>query len=258
MTAADVQVPATAQDVLVEARLLVAEARERGLPVRLLGGTAIQLRGRGRLPPALARAPDDIDLLGPRGVQPEVTALLTERGYVADEAFNRLEGSRRLLFRDARHDRQVDVFVGGFEMCHALPLCERLELEEMTLPLAELALTKLQIVELNDKDCRDLYALLAAHDVGREDGPCVNVARIAGLCAEDWGLWRTCTLNLGRLREGLASAPLDPPLATLIRARVDALERAIETAPKSRRWRLRAKVGDRLRWYEVPDEIEER
>jgi hypothetical protein len=27
----------------------------------------------------------------------------------------------------------------------------------------------------------------------------------------------------------------------------------METAPKTLRWRLRARVGDRLRWYELPE-----
>lgn len=257
MMPADVRPPQTAGDVLDEARMVVAEAERRGIALRLLGGAAIQLRADGRLPDALVRAPEDIDLIGASGVQPEVTELLTERGYRPDEGFNRLEGSRRLLFRDTGRDRQVDVFVGCFEMCHTLALCERLELEPMTIPLAELALTKLQIVELNEKDRTDLYALLAAHEVGPGDGDVVNSGHIAETCAGDWGLWRTCTMNLGRLREGLTNGVLDPPVAERIASRVDALERAIDEAPKSRRWRVRAKVGDRLCWYEKPDEIDE-
>ena len=246
-----------AGDVLSEADALAATARERGIALRLLGGGAIQLRGRGRLPPALVRAPQDIDLIARDRSQPEVIALLTDRGYRADEAFNRLEGRHRLLFHDDEHGRQVDVFVGAFEMCHALPLDERLEVDEATLPLAELALTKLQIVELNEKDRTDLYALLAAHEVGVTDGPCLNARRVADLCAADWGLWRTCMMNLARLRDGLPGAPLDGTLAAIIGARVGALERAIEGAPKSRRWRLRARVGDRVRWYKTPDEVGE-
>ena len=32
------------------------------------------------------------------------------------------------------------------------------------------------------------------------------------------------------------------------------LSKATETAPKSFRWKARAKVGERVRWYEVPEE----
>lgn len=252
MSAAALQI---APDVLIEAGCLVAEAQRCGIALRLLGGGAIQLRGRGRLPAALVREPNDIDLLAARGVQSDVAALLTRRGYRPDEAFNRLEGSRRLLFYDEHHRRQVDVFVGAFEMCHALPLCDRLEVDDVTLPPAELALSKLQIVELNEKDRTDLYALLAVHDVAGQDGPYVNAQRIAALCAGDWGLWRTCTMNLARLRAGLDRPGLDDALVAIIEARVAALAQAIETAPKSRRWRMRARIGDRVRWYETPDEV---
>ena len=244
-----------ASDVLDEARRIVAEAERRAIPARLLGGVAIQLRSRGRIPAALERSPQDIDLVAAKGSQPEVGALLEESGYRPDAAFNLLEGARRLLFFDDHNGRQVDVFVHEFEMCHDLPLSERLLLEAATLPAAELALTKLQIVELNEKDRTDLYALLLAHEVADADGPTLNGARIAELCAADWGLWKTCTLNFGRLRAALPDAPLATPERETIAGRLSALERGVEAAPKTRRWRLRDRVGDRVRWFKTPDEI---
>jgi len=255
MSAGTVNARAVAADVLDEAQRLAAEAERRAIPTRLLGGVAIQLRSRGRVPPALQRSPADIDLISAKGSQPEVAALLQESGYRPDTAFNRLEGARRLLFHDDRNGRQIDVFVHEFEMCHTLPLHERLTLEPTTLPLAELALSKLQIVELNEKDRTDLYALLYAHAVGDEDGPAVNGQRVGELCAADWGLWRTCALNLERLRGALPAAPVSASERTTIEQRLGALERAMEEAPKTRRWRLRSRVGDRVRWFKTPDEI---
>ena len=255
MSAGTVNAIRAAADVLEEAEQLAAEAERRGIPARLLGGVAIHLRSRGRIPAALARSPADIDVISAKGAQPELGTLLLERGYRPDTDFNRLEGARRMLFHDEHNGRQLDVFVHEFEMCHDLPLSERLTLEPATLPLAELALTKLQIVELNDKDRTDLYALLHAHAVGEQDGPAVNGARVAELCAADWGLWRTCTLNLDRLRAGLGAAPLAAPERATIEQRIDRLALAIEAAPKTRKWRLRSRVGDRVRWFKTPDEI---
>jgi hypothetical protein len=33
------------------------------------------------------------------------------------------------------------------------------------------------------------------------------------------------------------------------------LREAIDQAPKSARWRLRARIGERVRWYEEPEEM---
>ena len=241
-------------DVLAEARRLADAAAAREAPVRLLGGAAIMLRAGDRLHAALRRTPVDIDLVA--GAGGETVALLKASGYRADEPFNRLEGARRLLFHDDANGRRVDVFVRDFAMCHTIPIGERLLLEPVTLPLAELLLTKLQIVRLNAKDRLDVYALLQTHPIGAHDGAMVNGPHIARVCARDWGLHRTVTLNLARLRECLSAVPLDPSALARIGARIDALAAALDAAPKSRAWRMRARLGERVRWYDEPDDIE--
>lgn len=243
-------------DVLAEARRLVELADSGDVPLRLLGGTAIHLRAGERVSAGLRRAPKDIDLAVPAGTGGAVAALLSGGGYSPDEAFNRLEGSRRMLFHDHENARQIDVFVREFAMCHRIPIDERLLLEPVTIPLAELLLTKLQIVELNPKDEIDAYAMLQAHGVGDSDGATINADRVAALCARDWGLYRTVTLNLERLRARLSEAELAAAEREPIDERASLLEDAIAAAPKSSRWRLRARVGERVRWYEQPDEIE--
>ena len=128
-------------------------------------------------------------------------------------------------------------------------------MEQRTIPLAELLLTKLQVVEFTDKDMRDTVALLVGHEVGDHDGETINAAVIAALTADDWGLWRTTQLNLERLRDGVRTLDLPEADRQLVLARVDSLWKRIEDEPKSRRWRLRSRVGDRKRWYQVPDEV---
>jgi hypothetical protein len=244
-------------EVLEEGRRVVDAAEAAGVPARLLGGAAISLRTLQWLHPALRRTPLDIDVATAGGAGRALAGALRAAGYRPDEAFNRLEGHRRMLFHDDANGRQLDVFVREFAMCHSIPIGERLTLEPVTLPLAELTLTKLQIVELNAKDRLDLYALLATHPVGDADGSMINAARIARVCARDWGLYRTATLNLERLRAHLGELPVDRATRERIAGGVDVTAEAIEGAPKSRGWRLRARVGERLRWYEQPDEVGE-
>jgi hypothetical protein len=243
-------------DVVEETVRLMAAAEESGVRVRLLGGMAIVLHVGELLHPAFRRTIRDIDLATPKREGRTVADFLTDQGYTPNKTFNAMHGARRLLFYDEPNDRQVDVFVGSFEMCHQLPLEERLELEPRTLPLAELMLTKLQIVKLNQKDANDLYSLLLTHEVSDHDDDTINGSWVATLCTRDWGLYRTVQLNLERLRTEVALPELGPAERETIAGRVRRLEEAIERAPKSGKWKLRARVGDRVRWYEDPEEIE--
>jgi hypothetical protein len=137
-------------------------------------------------------------------------------------------------------------------MCHEIPLEERLEVDETSVPLAELLLTKLQIIELNEKDVRDAVALLLEHPLGDGDGGTVNASRVAKLCAEDWGLWRTITMNLDKVRQQASRYDVDHGA---VEQRLSELLDRIEAEPKSRGWKLRAKIGERKRWYELPEEV---
>jgi hypothetical protein len=243
-------------DVLEEGRRLSSVLEAEGIPVRLLGGLGIRLVAVDAYPPELARQYNDIDLVTGSRNGRRLAQTLIAQGYQPNEMFNRMHGARRLLFYDEPNGRQLDVFVGSFEMCHTLPIAERLDVVPLTLPAADLLLTKLQIVKLNEKDRNDVYALLIALDVGSIDDGAINAAWIARLCARDWGLFRTLQLNLEKLREGVGGVPVSADGRDLIVRRLDALERALEDEPKGSKWKLRARVGDKVRWYDDPEEVE--
>lgn len=249
-------------DPVEATRRILAAAESMRVPVRAIGGVGIALRAPsvGRLRPP--RTYHDLDLAG-RPPRAPLEALLVELGYEPSVRFNTMNGSERLLFHD-RSGRRVDVFLDTLRMCHVLPFGSRLELEPDTLPLADLALSKLQIVELTERDGQDLAALFADH--GLTDGPGgIDRRRIAQVCAADWGWWRTVDGNLARLADAwraTAAAPGDPaapddPAAILglAAARAEGLRTDLAAAPKTAAWRLRAAIGERRRWYEEPEEI---
>ena len=243
-------------DLDAETRRLLAEIDNRHLEMRLIGGMAIRLVAAGRLHLAFERPVQDLDFVISKRHRRDAEQLLIESGYSADEPFNALNGARRLLYHDLEHGRQVDIFVETFEMCHVLPLADRLTARPDCLPAAELFMTKLQIVDLNRKDRADLYALLLSHEIGRGDDGVIDVDRIVELTANDWGLQHTFELNLERLRHGLDEQALEPDGVRAIAARIDELAAAMDGAPKSRRWKLRARVGERKRWYDEPEEVD--
>lgn len=243
-------------DLVAEGRGIVQAAAEKGLSMRLLGGAAIQFLTRDEAEAVFRRVPQDIDFVCHRQDARRVGELMIERGYRADEMFNAVNGHRRLLFFDDENSRQVDIFLGEFSMCHVIPLEDRIELAEITLPRVELLLMKLQIFELNPKDQGDILHLLHYSEIGSDDASTINAGYLADLCSRDWGLWRTVTLNLERTRNAIESSELDGNQRALVLDRVEMIQQALDQEPKSRRWRMRARVGDRVQWYELPEEVD--
>jgi len=243
------------QRMISEAIEITERAAGEGVTVRVLGGVAVAIHGHGGVPPSLVREYEDIDLVTTRRDAGRVIDVLSAAGYAPNERFNAMNGHRRLIAQSAERGVRVDVFVGEFSMCHAIPVADRLDLEARTVPLAELLTTKLQIVELNRKDAIDILALLAEHDVGDRDEEMVNAAWIADLFARDWGLWRTGTQTLANVERRVADSGLDERSQGLVTERVGELMRHIDETPKSMRWKTRSRVGDRVKWYDEPEEI---
>jgi Uncharacterised nucleotidyltransferase len=242
-------------DIVAESERLLGLARDDGVPLHLLGGVAVRLHAP-EVPPALDRQYKDIDFAVPKKAGGPTDKLLRDAGYEPHITFNAMHARERGLYFDDAHGRQVDLFVHSFRMCHEITLGDRLEVDSSgTVPLAELLLTKLQIIEVNEKDIRDMVLLLYGHDVADHDDDAVNGARIAELCGSDWGLWRTITANLERCRSHVDDYDLPADARERIGARFDAILERIEAEPKSRGWRMRAKIGERKRWYELPEEV---
>ena len=241
-----------------EGRELVRAATGEGLAVRLLGGMGIRLLLADRYPPAFERSYGDLDVITRKRDARGLEQLLAVRGWEPAVAFNALNGGRRMLFHDPAGPAQVDVFVETFEMCHRLPLAESLDGSPppFSLPACDLLLSKLQIVALNAKDRNDSYALLLGCAPDPAAASALDAERIASLAAEDWGLHHTLERNLARLLDDLPQAEVSAADGATIAARVAAIQQALEVAPKSRGWKLRARVGERKRWYEEPEEVD--
>jgi hypothetical protein len=239
-------------DLLKECRFLLATADDAGAPLRAMGGAAIALRCPAAGSAPFARSYKDIDFATRSGAVKGLEHLFAGAGYASDAEFNAINAHRRLIFWDPAVERKVDLFVDRVEMCHALDIRDRLELDRGTLTLADLLLLKLQIVEATDKDHTDALALFVDHPV---DAGGIDGEYLAGLLAKDWGWWRTATRNLERL---LAFAPTLPSFARLdqVEGSIRQLLAQVENEPKSRRWRMRARVGERVQWYELPEEVE--
>lgn len=237
---------------LRDGRRLAAAIEDADVAVRLTGGVGVALCSPSALHPALARDYSDVDLVGRGRETRAITTLVESVGYEADRRFNAVHGDQRLLFWEPASRRQVDVFLDVAQLCHEIDLRERLDAPGPTLAPADLLLMKLQVFETNEKDMADMTALLADHSLGNGEGG-IDAAYLEALVGADWGLWRTTTIVAERLDGYIRSLDGFGP-APLALGRLDELRRRFEEAPKSRRWRLRARVGERKRWYELPEQ----
>jgi hypothetical protein len=240
-------------DPVAEGRRIAETAAEREVPLRVLGGVAVAMLCPSSGHPPLAREYGDIDFATTAAAKNQVVSLLESVGYAGDKEFNMLHGHRRLYFWDEHNHRQVDVFVDEANLCHRIDLRGRLEAVPLTLSLADLTVLKLQVVETNEKDYRDVCAIFADHDLTADDSG-VNFTYIAELTASNWGLWRTLGM-VGEGTEAFARELSGFTAAELVGERLHRLRSILEEVPKSRGWKLRARVGDRKRWYELPEEV---
>jgi hypothetical protein len=244
--------PARADGLIELTRRLIAAAQAAGAPAKALGGLGVRLR----VPdphPALARPFADVDIATARRSRRAVEEAFANAGLQPEREFNALQGSRRQIWWTPDGATHVDVFLGEFAMCHSLDLDDRLSGEHPALPAADLLLTKLQVVHLTLKDVQDVAGLLAAHELDEDDRTgTLGFARLREVLTADWGFFTTVTDNLERLPELVAD--IAPEVVGVVGGRAARIRDALEEAPKTRAFRLRARVGRRRRWYELPEE----
>ncbi|GAA5266461.1 hypothetical protein ACOSOMT5_P2888 [Acidiphilium sp. MT5] len=226
----------------------------QGGTARLLGGRAIHAVCGDSLPPALRRPSLDIDLVINSRSRKALKAAMAELGCTPSHEFNLLNGKERMIFHAGAI--KIDIFIDLFRMCHTLNLAHRLELHPLTLSPADLLLTKLQVVHAERKDLSDTAALLLACGLGPEALGAIDTSYIAKILGNDWGFWRTAKGTLQTLDTRADEICGEPDLAAALRRHIVELLSVLETAPRSLSWRMRAIIGERTPWYEMPEEPE--
>jgi hypothetical protein len=243
-----------AVDIRAEAQRLTDAALAAKLPVKLMGGVAVWLTSPSARRPPFERPYADLDFAAAKKSAREVRAFFEAQGYVPEKLFNALHGATRLNYGAPDGRWTIDVILDALVMSHRLDLGGRLAGAAPTVDLADLLLMKLQVWEINRKDLGDAACILADHPLADSDGSAIDLRRIRSLLGADWGFCHTVERNLGRVAELVANEPLAGAPHD-VTAQVERLLAEIEGAPKSLAWRTRARVGERVRWYETPEEV---
>ncbi|TMK85151.1 MAG: hypothetical protein E6G44_07985 [Actinobacteria bacterium] len=238
------------------AERVARDASDRGVPLRLLGGQAVRLLCPSF--PARARQGQDMDFASVSSAKGAVMEFLAGHGFLGDRRFNTIHGDRQMYFTTPDGQTSVDVIMDRLRMCHVLEFKARIDRMPYTLDVTDLLLTKLQVVEQNEKDVQDIVYLLAAFEVREGDVPgTIGLGRIGDVVGSDWGWWRTVTRNLDRVIE-LARGDLrrlvpgESPHDPVEQGR--RLREHADATPKTLKWKIRAKVGEHAQWYELPEE----
>lgn len=243
-------------DIYQEMYRLVEAAEAKNIQIRAIGGLAVQAHNK-KNHPLFLREFADLDFVVAKKQRREFEAFMPQVGYEPHKQFNVLNGDQRQIYYQTGSDLKIDIFVGDFMMCHKIPLETRLKADPVTIPLAELLLSKAQIVHLNRKDALDMASLLLNKETGEKDDTKINLSILAALCGNDWGLFKTTSLNLEKMKDVISKddVALSNDERTLIVSRADQILKLFEQMPKTLAWQMRDKVGTRVRWYEEVEEV---
>jgi len=242
-----------------ELKHILKVAEESRIILRVIGSLAFQIHCSkfGYLQAAMGRAYTDIDFAAYSKQTKQIQEMMNSLGYKENREVFIVSEGERAIYERPEAGLHLDVFYEKLDFCHAIHWAGRLEVDSPTIPLAELLLEKMQIVQINEKDIIDTIMLLLEHSFGDNDREVINIKRIAEICSTDWGFWRTVTMNLDKVRV-LAQeySQLTPEQKSHVESQVHEALARIEKEPKSLAWRLRARVGDRVKWYKDVDEVQ--
>lgn len=241
-----------------ELKQIIKASGETQVLMRVIGSLAFQMHCPkfGYLQQAMGRAYTDIDFAAYGKQAKQINALMTSMGYSENREIYIATEGERAIYDKPQAGLHVDIFYEKLDFCHTIYWKDRLEVDFPTIPLAELLLEKMQIVRINEKDVIDTIMLLLEHSPGDDDNETINVKLIARLCANDWGLWRTTTMNLDKVRVLAQGYPqLNDEQKSKVSEQVSSILKRLEDEPKTLAWKMRNQVGDHVKWYKDVDEV---
>lgn len=244
-----------------DALAIIEAAKQKGIEMRLMGATAIYYRcpGSENLNQSMNRTLTDLDFVTLSKYVSHIPDLFSHLAYDANERVNTMFGLTRQIYTAKQGGRHVDVFMDKLSFSHVIDLTHRLEIDPVTLTLADLLLEKMQIAKINEKDLKDTVILLLGHELSDKDGDTINTKYVAKLLSDDWGFYYTVTSNLKTTREYAEKLTLlSSEEKAIVMRKIDTLLSQIEKQGKSIKWRMRAKAGTRMPWYNETENVENR
>lgn len=248
------------QDIQREAAALVASAAEIGATVRVVGSAGIRMHcsQASLIMDEIERPAKDLDLVVRSADRRRLRSMLEARGYEVDRDLLVAMEGQRYAFHHRESGVDLDVFVEKLEFCHTIELTGRWGLHDTTVPIEDLLLQKLQVHEPTHSDLIDSAVLMASHGVGTGGAEEIDPGYVGSVLARDWGFHRDAVTNLQRVRDSAGGdVALPGERVGRVRDTASQLFEAIDAAKKTMSWKMRARVGERVQWWEDVDERED-
>lgn len=240
---------------LSEARRLIEEAQKQKMVLRVMGPIALHYyfpdyvdlyRRMERLG---ERVFTDIDFASYGKHRGSLVSFFAKEGYDIEKRALLIAGNERHIYFGERIP-MIDVFYDKLSYNHPIQYKGRLEIHPHCVSLTDLLLQKLQIVQINDKDLKDVMLLFLAANVSNNDSDGINAKYIAKIMSDDWGFYYTSTMNLEKVKGHLVNVKvLDETQRSTICQKADQIIQIIEAEPKSGGWKRRAQAGTKKIWY---------
>ena len=243
-----------------EARACVKETEDKSIILRIMGGLAIYLHSQEHkqlwenLERLGKKVFTDIDFVSYGKFRGQMLKFFQNRGFTINQTMLYYYGKKRHIYYGQRIP-MVEVFFDKLEMNHTIDFKNRLPVDSPTIPPAELLLQKIQMVRMNEKDIKDAIILIRAHELGKEDKEKINQASIGASLLSDWGFYYTATTNLQKIINSLSNYDaLGEEDIRVVKERINGLLSYLEEEPKSMKWKSRALLGTKKKWYSEVDE----
>jgi hypothetical protein len=239
---------------------LVENAQKEDLVLRILGGLAVRLHSQEyqelfrKLDREIAFA--DVDLITHDKSRRKLEPFFNRNGFNAEPRIRKTPAiwAYRQIYVEESSGLNADIFFDKIEMSHLIDLSKRLEVDSPTIPIADILLAKLQIHAINEKDIKDAVLLIRAHSISDSDKDSINAAYIAKLMSQDWGFCHTVTNNLKKTELLVDDYKIDQGDKEDVKSKINQLLTRIEDEPKTSKFKFRAKIGERKKWYNEVDE----
>jgi hypothetical protein len=241
----------TTEQYYLEAARIFDQAKAGALTLRFLGSLAFRMHCPKyiHLLDEMKRELTDIDFVGLSRERTKLIPFMKGIGYEVDRDVMVGTEGERFCFASAETGICIDVFIDKLNYCHPIHLKDRLELDNPTISLADLLMEKMQIVEINAKDLKDTVVLLAEHELGGAEREKIDIDYISKILSNDWGFSHTFLTNLEKCENFMqAAGDIAVPKEVVI-SRIRDINKTIEQTPKSLRWKTRAGIGTRMKWY---------
>lgn len=247
--------PTSLQSLLDVAVSVINTLAARRIVARLFGGLSIEVIAPWKDIFGIDRPVKDIDIIVPRSSMITAMDVLSIDGWKMNGRNQRINSGILVCAIDNTSGTRLDMYADPVILNQTLYFGQRLRILEKTLTPVDLLISKLQIVNITDRDLDDICALAGGCQVAAVDSPStLNAERLKIICSNSWALQYTSIGNLdaAERRAGTHRDIQEERLARILQ-NVSLLRNICTDCPKSWTWRLRAKIGPLLPWYEQID-----